>query len=214
MTSSKHEQLSMSWSDVTHFQVWGMYWSCAGVFFWGGEAMYARNWFVLVWMTQTKWFTVLYEVYYSHCYSVLNFLKLFYRRLFCFDVGEWWMTHGPCTSEIKAVNISMNVCGSPDLLTPPLHLPMLTFHLYVNVCGIIVTLKLGPLEISGPDCCLVQGSFQSQMWLLRASQVSRTSVNAGSLTSLGNLFQSLTTLLWVYVLVADTVFVLLCFKSK
>lgn len=40
--------------------------------------------------------------------------------MFCFDVGEWWMTRGPCTSEIKAVNIFMNVCGSPDLHTPVL----------------------------------------------------------------------------------------------
>lgn len=32
MTSSKHEQLSMSWSGVLHFQVWGMYWSTAGIF--------------------------------------------------------------------------------------------------------------------------------------------------------------------------------------
>lgn len=29
--------------------------------------------------------------------------------MFCFAVGEWWMTHRPCTSEIKAVNIFMNV---------------------------------------------------------------------------------------------------------
>lgn len=49
--------------------------------------------------------------------------------MFCFDVGEWWMTRGPCTSEIKAVNIFMNVCGSPDLHTSLSYLPRLAFHL-------------------------------------------------------------------------------------
>lgn len=87
--------------------------------------------------------------------------------MFCFDVGEWWMTHGPCTSEIKAVNVFMNVCGSPDLLTPPLHLPRLTFHLYVNVCGIIVMLKLKGTS----------GDFWSRL-LLSAGLVSKSDVVA------------------------------------
>lgn len=52
------------------------------------------------------------------------------------------MTHGPCTSEIKAVNIFMNVSGSPDLHAFPVYLTRLPFLLYVNIHGIIIMLKL------------------------------------------------------------------------
>lgn len=62
--------------------------------------------------------------------------------LFCFDVGEWWMTHGPCTSEIKAVNIFISVCGSHDLHASPLYLTRLALLLCVNVRETVVTLKL------------------------------------------------------------------------
>lgn len=62
-----------------------MYWSCAGIFWKTNKKKpcMLENRFVYVWMTQTKRFKVLYEAYYSHCYFVLNFLKLFYRRC-CF----------------------------------------------------------------------------------------------------------------------------------
>lgn len=63
--------------------------------------------------------------------------------MFCFDVGEWWMTHRPCTSEIKAVNIFISVCGSHDLHTHPFYFTRLAFCSYTNVHGITVTLKLG-----------------------------------------------------------------------
>lgn len=119
--------------------------------------------------------------------------------MFCFDVGEWWMTHGPCTSEIKAVNIFMNVCGSPDLHALPLYLTRLAFHLYVNVRGIIV-----PLKLAGPS-----GDFWSRP-LLSAGLTSKSDLVAEGQSSFcgwrflnvfGNLFQGLTTLLWVHVLV-------------
>lgn len=96
--------------------------------------------------------------------------------MFCFAVGEWWMTLGPCTSEIKAVNIFMNVCGSPDLL--PHFISWGWLCICVSACVVSHTLSIGkPLEISGPDSCLVQGSLQNPLCLLRTSQVS---VNGGS----------------------------------
>lgn len=49
------------------------------------------------------------------------------------------MTHGPCTSEIKAVNIFMNVCGSVDLH----FFTRLAFHFHVCVHGLTVNTEIG-----------------------------------------------------------------------
>lgn len=70
--------------------------------------------------------------------------------MFCFAVGEWWMTHGPCTSEIKAVNIFINVCGSPDLLPHFISWGWLCIFMSVYVGSHTLNVK-GPLEVSGPD---------------------------------------------------------------
>lgn len=128
--------------------------------------------------------------------------------MFCFTVGKWWMTPRPCTSEIKAVNIIMNVCGSPDLLPCFISSDWLCSCVSVYVASYTLDIK-GILEISGPEMlhsCLVQGSLQNPLCLFRTSQVS---VNGGSWTP-GQTLPGLN----YSVMCTDRAFILLWFKSN